>query len=120
MRGIEPDRAFRAADQDGEGAEADGGLPGIASFGRQRSGRQSRAVPADPGGRLAGGSACWQGVRKRALVRARERTDRQDAALILPPLVPAQAEPWCRAFERSTSAFSARGCLPIAPEAVPL
>ena len=35
-----------------QGSEADGGVPGIAPFGRQRSGRRSRAVSADPGRRL--------------------------------------------------------------------
>ncbi len=36
------------ADGGAQGAEADGGVSGIAPFGRQCAGRQSRAVPADP------------------------------------------------------------------------
>jgi hypothetical protein len=39
--------------RNGESGQADGGLPGIAPFGRQRAGRQSRALPADAGGGLA-------------------------------------------------------------------
>src|SRR5262245_62922393 len=81
MRGAQPARTFRAAHQNGQGAEADGALPGIAALGRQRGCRQSRAVPADSGCGLDRRAARRQAVRKRALVRARERTDRQDAAL---------------------------------------
>ena len=55
----------------GEGAEADGGLSGVAPLGRQRAGRESRAVPADPGRRLARRPRRRQAVRQRALVRAR-------------------------------------------------
>src|SRR5262249_13175609 len=54
---------------------------GIAPFGRQRAGGQSRTVPADPGRGLAGGAARGQAVCQRALVRALERGDRQDAVL---------------------------------------
>src|SRR5262249_29646088 len=81
VRGAEPHRAFRAADQYGQGTETDGGLSGIAPFGRQRASRQSRTVPADPGRGLAGGAARGQAVCERALVRALERADRQDAVL---------------------------------------
>ena len=80
-RGIEPGRAFRTADQDRAGAEAHGGVSGIAPFGRQRAGGQSRPVPADPGRGLDGGPARRQIVPERALVRAFQRADRQDADL---------------------------------------
>ena len=53
-----------------QGAEADGGLSGIAPLGRQRAGGQSRAVPADPGRRLARRPRRRQAVPERALVRA--------------------------------------------------
>ena len=45
---LSPAGTLRAADGDAQGAEADGGVSGIAPFGRQRSSGQSRAVPADP------------------------------------------------------------------------
>src|SRR5262249_28849217 len=49
--------------------------------GRQCSIGQSRAVPAHPGGGLARRPARRQAVPERALVRALERTDRQDTVL---------------------------------------
>src|SRR5262245_37200285 len=81
MRGAQPARAFRAADRDGERRQADGGLSGIAPLRGQRSGRQSRALPADPGGGLARRPPRRQAICERALVRARERPDRQTAVL---------------------------------------
>ena len=70
-RGVEPAGTLRAADGGAAGAEADGGVSGIAPFGRQRSGRQSRPVPADPARRLARRPPRGQGLCQRALVRHR-------------------------------------------------
>ena len=73
---LKPARTFRTPDGGAQRAEADGGVSGIAAFRRQRPGRQSRPVPADPAGRLALRSACRQGFRQRALVCRRLWRDR--------------------------------------------
>jgi dienelactone hydrolase len=73
----QPHRAFGASHPIGQGPQADGCLRGVAPFGGQRPRGQSRPLPADPRGGLARGPARRQAVRQRALVRARERPDRQ-------------------------------------------
>ncbi len=76
MRGAQPHRALGAAGEDGEGAEADGGLSGVPPLGRQRAVGQFWAFSPDSGGRLAHGPARRQAVSERILVRTVERPDR--------------------------------------------
>ncbi len=81
-RGIEPDRACRAAGAAVEGTQAARDLSGLAPFGRQRARRQSRAVPADPARRLVGRAPRRQTLPERALVRRSERPGGENGVLI--------------------------------------
>ena len=64
-----------------KGAQAHRGLSGIAALGRQRAGGEPGPVPADPGRRLARRPRRRQAVPERALVRAQQRPDRQEAVV---------------------------------------
>src|SRR5439155_10829860 len=69
------------ADEGSRGTQGAGRLPGLASFRRQRAGREPRPVSADPRRRLDGGQPRRHVVPQREVVRGSERAHRQDSAL---------------------------------------